>query len=154
MKVGWLIRTSESDQGTFGHLIIDDKHWYAGELPDRDNEPNISRFDEGDYIAKHRADGKHGECYELEGVPGRTVIQVHVGNYVGDVSKKFISDVLGCIVPGKGRAKAIPTKKGKPISDKKQEMVTSSGKAMKEFLKYMNKEDLLLHVVNPTKLGA
>ena len=155
-KEGWLIRTSGSDEGTFGHLCVGDKHWHIGELPDRDNKPDISRILAGDYIAKHRADGKHGECYELQDVYGRTVIQIHVANYFGDKLKKFVSDVLGCIGPGKGRAKAIPTRKGKPISDKKQEMITSSGKAMKEFLAYMKKEDLILHVIDytPAESGA
>jgi hypothetical protein len=141
MKEAWLIRTEEGTQGTFGHLICRQKHWHTGELPWRDNQENISRIPAGMYLCKYRPNGKHGECYELQEVPDRTVVQVHIGNWCGDESLGWKSDVLGCIILGLGRDRLIP-----PTYKYEQEAVNGSGKAIEQFLKFMVQEDFILHI--------
>lgn len=140
MKQVYLIRTSTSDQGTFGHLLCGDSHWWTGELPWKDNQPNLSCIPEGTYTAHYRADGKHGPCYELENVPGRKEIQIHVGNWCGDTEQGYHSDVLGCILLGKGRSRI------KPHNLESQEAVAQSTRAIKELLDYMELETVNLHV--------
>ena len=63
------------------------------ELPDLDNQKNISCIPEGAYWAKKRfSPGKQYEVIEYEDVPNRTYIQIHGGNYT--------RDILGCQLAG------------------------------------------------------
>ena len=81
---------------------------YTLELPWRDNKRNVSCVPgPATYGAFIRTDGKRGWRIQLEGVPSRTAVQIHVGNYP--------SDILGCILLGTGYA---------------VNMVTNSRKAM------------------------
>jgi len=65
------------------------------ELPDKDNQKNISCIPAGRYIAKKRiSPGKGYEVIEFIDVPNRTFIQLHRGN--------FTSQLLGCMLPGDG----------------------------------------------------
>lgn len=52
----------------------------------------MCRIPAGTYRAHTRTDGHLGWRIELEGVPGRTNIQIHRGNYPGDTT--------GCILVG------------------------------------------------------
>lgn len=100
MRTVTIIRTTESDEGTFGHLVTGDFHCRTGELPWRNNAVGISRIPAGEYTAFYRNDGSKGPCYQLLNVPGRTAIQIHVGNWCGDKRKRLLSDVEGCILIG------------------------------------------------------
>ena len=149
MKEAWLSRTVSSDQGTFSHFYSGDRHWHTGELPWLDNLPNISCIQPGTHLCTYREDGSNGPCYELQDVPGRTVIQIHIGNFVGDESKGFKSDVRGCIVPGIARGKLRPKVKQADGAIKwlgRQEAVISSGKAIEEILEYFGKESFVLNI--------
>lgn len=63
------------------------------ELPDLDNQTNISCIPEGDYHFHVRHSNKNkGFVIELEDVPDRTNIQIHSAN--------FTKQILGCIAVG------------------------------------------------------
>jgi hypothetical protein len=67
---------------------------YTLELPWKDNQQNVSCIPQGAYSGFVRTDGTRGWRIELQAVPGRGHIQIHVGNYP--------SDILGCILVGTG----------------------------------------------------
>lgn len=63
------------------------------ELPDKGNQQNISCIPEGSYFAKKRiSPGKGYQVIEYIGVPNRTFIQIHCGNYT--------RQLLGCQLAG------------------------------------------------------
>ena len=102
MRTTNLIRYSTGDEGTFGSLILDDG-WscVTGELPWKNNQSNISCIPVGTYLVQWLYSPKHnGYCYHLIDVPNRGSIEIHSGNFCGDVEKGYKSDVLGCILPG------------------------------------------------------
>ena len=66
------------------------------ELPDNGNQQNHSCILEGKYWMVKTHTEKHGDCFLLLDVPGRTGIEMHVGNFVN--GKKIDSE--GCICPG------------------------------------------------------
>ncbi len=97
-----LTRTETSNEGTFGTLVTDSGFSiYSGELPWRSNTSNISCIPAGIYIVQRIVSPKHGPCYCLTDVPGRTDVEVHRGNWCGDVDLGFKSDVKGCIITGR-----------------------------------------------------
>ena len=65
------------------------------ELPDKDNQKNISCIPAGRYWAKKRiSPGKGYKVIEFLNVPNRTFIQAHYGN--------FTHQLLGCQLYGDG----------------------------------------------------
>lgn len=93
-------RDTETDESTLGTLTVDGNSLDVLELPDRDNaatedSDTAGRIPAGTYQAHIRTDGSRGWRIELEGVPDRTNIQIHVGNTP--------DDTVGCILPGTGR---------------------------------------------------
>ena len=96
-----LSRFSESDQGTFGDLVVNGQSWRTGELPWRQNLPDQSRIDVGTYTCALRFSPHFQRTiYHLLDVPGRGDVEIHWGNFCGDKAKGFRSDVLGCILVG------------------------------------------------------
>ena len=100
-------RNPSTDQGTPGaatlHNAAGIRLWAAHslELPDRDNAPNISCIDPGIYVAKLQMSARFGyQVYVLQNVPGRANCEMHDGNWAGDVSLGWKSDVEGCTVFG------------------------------------------------------
>jgi len=78
---------------TGGYIAVDGAIVsYTLELPDRDNVNDISRIPAGRYPAHVRYDHADKWRVELEQVPGRTNVQIHIGNYP-EQSK-------GCILVG------------------------------------------------------
>lgn len=65
---------------------------YSLELPDVNNQDYISSIPKGTYDAKIRTDGAKGWRIELQDVPSRENVQIHVGN--------FTSEIEGCILIG------------------------------------------------------
>ncbi len=94
-------RDTETDQSTTSTLTIGSHTLYSLELPDRDNaatcvSATASRIPAGTYQAHVRMNADGGNWrLELEGVPGRTNIQIHTGNRPNDIT--------GCILPGTSR---------------------------------------------------
>ena len=63
------------------------------ELPDLNNQVNISCIPEGTYFMAKRVSPSRGyEVLQYVGVPNRTYIQIHPGNTV--------DDIRGCQLPG------------------------------------------------------
>lgn len=111
------IKTIKQDDCTVGVLTTGDFRCFTLELPDMDNQPNISCIPQGTYEYFKRNSPANGEVLELKGVVGRSYIQVHKGNYT--------SDVVGCILVGK----TISDINNDGIPD-----VTSSGQTLSELL--------------------
>lgn len=86
-------RKIKSDSCTQGYIVINDKVIaYSLELPDKDNQQYISSIPKGTYSANIRTDGSLGWRVELQDVPGRDNVQIHVGNYTRQIK--------GCILIG------------------------------------------------------
>lgn len=101
MKNVYLCRMRRSDQGTEGMLFIGDYRCCTLELPWRDNKTNISCIPPGEYEVKSRYSNKFGNVYWITDVEGRSWILMHSGNFAGDISKGFKTNVEGCILLGK-----------------------------------------------------
>lgn len=89
-----LQRLTTSDNGTFGTLIIDNKPCFMTlEPPWNNNTNNVSCVPPGTYKAiKMFSEKFQKTVYVLENVPGRDLIEFHIGN-------KAI-DTHGCILLG------------------------------------------------------
>lgn len=76
-----LIRVEELEYGTLGILTIyNHKFCVTLELPDRDNQRNISRIPKGIYNCKRVNSPNFGETFEIIDVPNRSHILFHSGN--------------------------------------------------------------------------
>lgn len=82
------------DTHTFGRLQCDkiETPIHTLELPWVDNKNDISCIPEGTYFCKRHKSPSNGDCYELQNVPGRKYVQIHVGNK--------LENTIGCILPG------------------------------------------------------
>ena len=89
----------------------------ALELPDRDNQRNISRIPSGTYQCSLRWSEKYDWHYHINNVPNRSLILMHFGNYY--------TDTRGCILVGNAF---------KDINSDGYRDVTSSKKTMKRIL--------------------
>ena len=77
---------------TLGRLSVGDFHCFTLELPWCDNKTNVSCIPEGTYrLLKHESPA-NGSCLLIEGVDGRSHIQIHSGNYT--------SQIKGCVLVG------------------------------------------------------
>ncbi len=94
-----LYRFSTGVQGTFGIIVFNNQYLYTGELPWKDNKPNISCIPTGTYSVHMRISPKFGQVYEVS-TSGRTFILFHSGNFSGDKSLGFRTNVQGCILLG------------------------------------------------------
>jgi len=71
------------------------------ELPDRDNQMNISCIPEGFYDVVPRTSKKYGNHLHVLDVPERSYILIHPANYVGSKNPRTgHSDLRGCIAVG------------------------------------------------------
>jgi len=109
-----LQRLETGDHGTFGRIVLPgERMFYTGELPWRENLPNVSCIPAGLYIAKWTWSARFGRrMYEIGPVAGRFGIRIHSANLCGDTSKGFRSHLNGCIAFGEhigvmGKQKAI-----------------------------------------------
>lgn len=101
MTSATLTRGPGNDDGTPGRLVTPTGlAIVTGELPDRANAKGISRINAGIYRCKRGISPHNGPCYFVLDVPGHENIEIHVGNFCGDVAKGLVSNVLGCILPG------------------------------------------------------
>ena len=79
---------------TIGRLSIGNFQCFTLELPDLNNEQDVSCIPPGKYEYYYRKSDHNGHVLELRAVPGRRYIQIHSGNYT--------SQILGCILVGDG----------------------------------------------------
>lgn len=90
-----LIRIEQNEHATFGLLRDAERNRLCVtlELPWKDNAHDVSCIPAGTYTAHRRFSPKHHcEVFELDGVPDRANIELHIGN--------FAHDSLGCILLG------------------------------------------------------
>lgn len=97
-----LTRIESTDDGTFGHFVIDDLNLVSGELPWRDNQHRISCIPAGTYQCTWHNSPSKGWVYMVNDVPNRNDILIHVANFCGDTFKGLKTDLLGCIGLGHG----------------------------------------------------
>jgi len=102
MPTLFLYRLKESDEGTEGILIYPEQGFecFTLELPNRDNQRNISRIPAGVYPTELIVLGHFGRVYWVKNVPNRSSILIHSGNWAGDIAKGYKSHVQGCILVG------------------------------------------------------
>lgn len=103
MNAATLTRFQTGDQGTCGSLVIDVTGFLCKtlELPWRDNQHDISCIPQGTYQCKWMFSPVHNcDLYHVIAVPDRGSVEIHVGNWAGDVSKGFKSNSKGCILVG------------------------------------------------------
>ena len=95
-----LIRFMETDAGIQGVLLS--KHFccFTLELPNRNNQKNISCIPQGIYICKYKYSRKFKDVFHLQNVKDRTYIYIHSGNFAGDINKGFRSHTKGCLLLG------------------------------------------------------
>ena len=92
-----LTRINQNEKQTIGVMILlqndELKHYCVTlELPDKQNQRNISRIPKGIYTIKKRHSKKYGEHIILDGVQNRSFILIHSGNYY--------TNTRGCILIG------------------------------------------------------
>lgn len=86
-----LLRIGSSDLGTYG--VLRDKaipFAVTMEPPWRQNMQDVSCVPPGIYTCKRVQSPKFGETFEITGVPGRSHVLFHQGNY--------LDDTHGCIL--------------------------------------------------------
>lgn len=90
-----LIRTAQSDKGTFGVLVIDNKPvCVTCEDPWNNNQRQISCIPAGVYQCSKFNGQKYKNVWQVLDVPNRDAILIHNGN--------DIKDTMGCILVGQG----------------------------------------------------
>lgn len=99
---GILNRLKQSEVQTLGRFYLYDGLNEAFscvvlELPDKQNQNNISRICAGVYTCKKRHSDKYGWHFHITGVPGRKLILIHWGN--------FYINTRGCVLFGDDFAK-------------------------------------------------
>lgn len=103
LKTLQLYRADSTDQGTAGVLRHQETEiCYMMELPWRDNAHNVSCIPAGKYWVKYlprSGSGKYKDVYHVTGVPNRSGILMHAGNYAGNRDKGFKTHSWGCLLP-------------------------------------------------------
>ena len=95
----FLKRLFTGETGTFGNF----NDWCMScELPWKDIFlPGFSCVRAGVYVCEFIETPKHPDgVYHLLAVPDCSMVEIHVGNFGGDISKGYQSDITGCIVLG------------------------------------------------------
>ena len=135
-----LTRSPSTDQGTFGTFVLEDgTSYHSLELPWRSNMNGVSCIPPGEYTCHWIYSPKHGECYQVMDVLGRSMIEIHSANFAGDASKGYISQLLGCIALGL----SVGVLNG-------QLAVLNSKGAIADFEAKQNKEDFQLTIKEKT----
>lgn len=88
-----VVRTSENVNSTTGELFVDGQFIAQTlELPWQNNQSYVSAIPTGRYAAHLRYDKPDGWRLQLDDVPGRSGVQLHIGNYP--------SQIAGCVLVG------------------------------------------------------
>lgn len=96
-----IVRRAYMPDYTYGTLLFGEDSYHTLELPWLDNHPDHSCIPPGEYggIYHTKEDGAH--CILLEGVNGRSLIEIHAGNTVNNTK--------GCILVGRGASLSLST---------------------------------------------
>lgn len=93
MRELYLARFAHTPYGVFGRLRLEEIDLYTVENPWLNNEPRISCIPQGVYDLELGMYNRGGyAAYELQDVPGRSLVKIHISNTA--------SDVEGCIGVG------------------------------------------------------
>lgn len=89
-----ILRYFENKDCTLGIMKVDglEQPLYTLELPNKNNEQNISCINIGNYIVQPHVSPRLGKCLWLPVVIGRSEILIHAGNKA--------SEIQGCILVG------------------------------------------------------
>jgi len=88
-----IVRSSENNNSVTGELYANERFiCHTLELPWQNNASYISSIPSGSYDAHLRYDRSDKWRIQLDNVPGRSAIQIHMGNYP--------SDIEGCVLVG------------------------------------------------------
>lgn len=89
-----LVRYFQNNIVTLGILKFNNNHKpiYTLELPWKDNKTNISCIPTGKYNCVPYSSEKYQGVFQIQDVPNRDAILIHIGNYP--------KDTHGCILPG------------------------------------------------------
>lgn len=94
-------RLDRCDQGTFGRIVTRGLALFTGELPSRDNQPNISCIPTGLYQCVWTYSPRFARfMYLLLETSPRAGIRKHAANLMGDESKGYRRQLNGCIALG------------------------------------------------------
>jgi len=96
-----IIRNKDQEIETLGEMFVYDGENLAFKLatvekPWKNNKNQISCIPVGTYDVEFFNSPKHGACFLLKNVPGRSMIEIHAANYE--------RQLLGCIAPGLSHA--------------------------------------------------
>ena len=117
-------RLSDDGVQTLGILTMPSgKIYNTLELAWKNNASKISCIPKGKYKVRKRTSAKYGEHFHILNVPKRDFILIHNGN--------FYSEILGCVIVGKGLF---------DLNGDGRLDVTSSKQAMKEMLSALPNE--------------
>jgi len=140
MRTATLRSQPSANDGTFGHLVLDDGSTFmTGELPWKNNDHGTSCIPEGTYTLHWINSQKHGWCYQVMNVPFRDMIEIHSANFMGDTTFGKASQLLGCIALGDSIGELSPSPTKEP-----QMAVLHSKDAIKRFDDNLQGEDCLL----------
>lgn len=126
--------THSAFEPTFGVLMTDEHHKVAVmlELPWKNNLPDESCVPAGSYTCVRYRSPKRGyDVFLLNGVPGRSAIEIHIGNSVHDTD--------GCLLIGTryGTVNGVPA-------------VTGSGAAFQSWMSMQaNVQSFTLTITDP-----
>lgn len=134
-----IMRGPSTDEGTFGRLHAE---YIDGvfecetlELPWRNNKRCLSCIPLGNYAVEWSHSGRFGQCYRLRDVPDRSGILIHAGNYGGDRTLGYKTNIEGCILLGMQRGKF-----------KGQKAILQSKHALDAFVEFMGEKDFRLTI--------
>lgn len=141
MPVVSMTRFQSNQYGTYSVVRMPEGELFLmGELPWKDNKQNVSCIPTGEYVCRRIVSPKFGEVYQLDNVPNRTHILIHVGNFVGDTNKNLKSDVEGCLVIGKRIGALSRANAGSQLA------VLDSGLALRNFVDTLNAKNFVLRI--------
>lgn len=133
-----LSREPSKDYGTFGSLVLPSGlKLHTLELPWKNNRIRESCIPAKVYLCKIVKSARFGYVYGVCDVPNRTAILIHKGNYGGDITKGYKSDIQGCILLGMNKGEL----SGQPV-------VINSKIAFDKFMAELNEQDFKLSIVN------
>lgn len=129
IKIVTLSRFFHGKSATVGALRVGDFKAYTIERPWMNNKINVSCIPTGVYVIRRGTFGRKYENFELQKVPDRTAIEMHVAN--------FAADVRGCIGLGDDY-----------IASPQNVMVKNSKNTFTAFMAAMSGiEEAVLHIV-------
>lgn len=94
-----VIRTEQTDEGTFGVMAFGSEQCRSLELPWRNNRRRVSCIPPGRYRCAPISHRRLGRVVSVLDVPGRSGILMHSANLAGDEELGWQSQLEGCIAP-------------------------------------------------------